>query len=138
MSFARNVALSQMNIANTVLGGNRQRIFEMTNLFNKPPLGIKKSKTRTKDDKHLDKIRQMPCCVCKKFGLVQRSPTTAHHCIHDRYGSRKTSDYDAVPLCDGHHQALWDNSQEVAIHNNKAKWRALYGPDWSYVQVTQM
>lgn len=138
MSSALSVAQNQTNIANIVLGENHQRIFVMTNLFNKPPLGIKKLKTRTKDAKHLDKIRQMPCCVCKKFGQVQLSPTTAHHVIHDRYGTTKSSDLEAIPLCDGHHQALWDKSKDCAIHDDKKKWRELYGADWSYVQVTQI
>jgi len=42
-------------------------------------------------------------------------------------------------LCDGHHQALWDKSKAVAIHDNKKKWRELYGADYSYsVQDTQI
>lgn len=103
----------------------------MSNLANKPALGLKNKKTK-RNAKYLDKIREMPCCVCKKFGLVQYSPTTAHHPIHDRYGTNKSSDLEAIPLCDGHHQALWDKSKDCAIHNNKKKWRELYGSDWSY------
>jgi len=53
--------------------------------------------------------------------------------------TRKSSDLEAIPLCDGHHQALWDKSKAVAIHDNKKKWRELYGADWSYsVQDTQI
>lgn len=110
----------------------------MTNLANRPPTGLKKPKAK-KNAKYLDKIRAMPCCVCQRFGMVQQSPTTAHHPIHDRYGTRKTSDLAAIPLCDGHHQALWDKSKAVAIHDNKKKWRELYGADYSYsVQDTQI
>ena len=90
----------------------------MTNLANKPPLGLK-TKTKKKHAKHLDKIRSMRCCVCQKFGQVQLSPTTAHHVIHDRYGTTKSSDLEAIPLCDGHHQALWDKSKDCAIHDDK-------------------
>lgn len=110
----------------------------MSNLANKPPLGLKQPNTK-KNAKYLDKIRAMPCCICQKFGEVQQSPTTAHHPIHDRYGTTKSSDLEAIPLCDGHHQALWDKSKAVAIHNDKKKWRELYGSDWSYsVQDTQI
>ena len=133
MSFALNVALNQMNIASIVLVKKKK----MTNLANRPPLGLK-TKTKKKNAKHLDKIRSMPCCVCQKFGQVQLSQTTAHHVIHDRYGTTKSSDLEAIPLCDGHHQALWDKSKDCAIHDNKKKWRELYGADWSYVQVTQI
>ena len=70
----------------------------MTNLAGKPPLGLKQPKDK-KDAKYLDKVRERPCCICQKFGMVQRSPTTAHHPIHDRYGTRKVGDRQAIPLC---------------------------------------
>ncbi|MAW27127.1 MAG: hypothetical protein CL498_03950 [Actinobacteria bacterium] len=99
----------------------------------------KKTGKPKKNKKHLNWIRQMPCCVCQKFGQAQLSPTTAHHVIHDRYGTTKSSDLQAIPLCDGHHQALWDKSKDCAIHDNKRKWRELYGADWSYsVQDTEI
>ena len=59
----------------------------MTNLANKPPIGLKKSKPK-KNPKYLDKIRSMPCCICRKFNEPQLSATTAHHPIHDRYSAR--------------------------------------------------
>lgn len=105
--------------------------FKMTNLTGRKP--YQKQGKSKKNKAFLDKVRQMPCCVCKKFGEPQMSPTTAHHPIHDRFGTTKVSDFEAIPLCDGHHQALWDQSKH-AIHKDKAKWRELYGPDWSYSQ----
>ena len=104
----------------------------MTNLAGKPPLGLKRAKDK-KDAKYLDKVRERPCCICQKFGMVQRSPTTAHHPIHDRYGTRKVGDRQAIPLCDDHHQGQWGSAPDyVAIHKEPIKWRELYGPDWSY------
>ena len=132
MNFVQSVEPNQRNIASILLETNHQRIFAMTNLFNKPPLGIKKSKDK-KDEKFLQKIRELPCCICKRFGMVQRSPTTAHHPIHDRYGTRKVSDRLAIPLCDDHHQQLWGTDKsKLAIHKEPLKWRELYGPDYSY------
>ena len=68
----------------------------------------------------------MRCCVCQRFGEVQNSPTTAHHPIHDRYSTRKRSDGEAIPLCEGHHQGLWDNSK-IAIHKEPKLWQETYG-----------
>lgn len=101
------------------------------NLMGKPPLGLKSSPS-TKDPKHLEKIRSRRCIICTTFGEVQLSPTAAHHCIHDRFGTRKASDSEAIPLCEGHHQGLWDTSK-LAIHKDKKAWRDKYGPDWSYL-----
>jgi len=44
----------------------------------------------------------------------------------------KASDLDAIPLCEGHHQGLWDKSK-LAIHDSKKAWREKYGADWSYI-----
>jgi len=102
----------------------------MTNLAKRPPLGLKQPKGK-KNEKYLDKVRERPCCICRKFGEIQRSPTTAHHPIHDRHGTRKRSDETAIPLCEGHHQGLWDQSK-LAVHKSPLEWREKYGPDWSY------
>lgn len=112
----------------------------MTNLAKRPPLGLKQPKAK-KNEKYLQEVREQPCCVCRAFQEVQQSPTTAHHPIHDRFGTRKRSDETAIPLCEGHHQGLWDNSK-LAIHKAPLEWREKYGPDWSYapssVQDTDM
>jgi hypothetical protein len=103
----------------------------MTNLAKRPPLGLK-TKTQKKDKKHLDYIRSLPCCVCKAFGEVQLSPTTAHHTIHDRFGTHKRSDSLAIPLCEGHHQGLWDTSK-LAIHKHPNRWKERYGADYNFL-----
>jgi len=84
-----------------------------------------------KDGNYLQEVRRKGCCICERFGEAQQSPTTAHHPIHDRYSRTKRGDRTAIPLCEGHHQGLWDNTK-VAIHKEPQKWRDLYGPDFSY------
>lgn len=109
----------------------------MTNLAKKPPLGLKKEKGK-KNENYLKKIRELPCCICKKFGEPQQSPTTAHHPIHDRHGTRKRLDEDAIPLCADHHQGLFNNGNgKIAIHREPKLWREKYGPDWSYIDQTR-
>ena len=103
----------------------------MTNLANKPPIGLKDKSKKQKNERFLQSIRSRRCIICKTFNEVQMSATTAHHPIHDRYSTRKRSDLDAIPLCEGHHQGLWDSSK-VAIHRQPKLWRELYGPDYSY------
>lgn len=102
----------------------------MTNLAQKPPLGLKNKKHK-KDEKFLQEIRSRRCIICQTFNEPQLSPTTAHHPIMERFGTRKRSDREAIPLCDGHHQGNFDTSK-VAIHREPLKWRELYGPDWNY------
>lgn len=88
------------------------------------------------DPGYLARVRGLPCCICEAFGMVQISPTTAHHPIHGRYGTRKAHDYAAIPLCDGHHQGTFDTSK-LAIHRGKQTWANAYGLDTDYIEVTQ-
>ena len=108
----------------------------MTNLANKPPLGLKAPKDK-KSIKFLAWIRQQNCCICEAFGEVQRSPTQAHHPIHDRFGTSKRSDLSCIPLCEGHHQGLFDTSK-IALHRQPKLWRETYGPDYSYSHATEI
>ena len=104
----------------------------MSNLANKPPLGLK-VKREKKDEKYLQKIRARRCVICQKFGEIQLSPTTAHHPIHDRFGTHKRADSTAIPLCEDHHQGLWGNDpSKIAIHKSPLKWREKYGADYEY------
>jgi len=85
----------------------------------------------TKDPAYLAEVRKLPCIICQEWGMRQLSATTAHHVCHDRFSGRKTDDRMAIPLCDGHHQGLRDRSK-LAIHLEKARWRATYGPDHGF------
>lgn len=108
----------------------------MPNLMSKPPMGLKKPKSK-KDSNFLKWVREQHCVICKTFGEVQQSPTQAHHPIHNRYGTHKRSDNTAIPLCEGHHQGLFDSSK-TALHREPKLWLEKYGPDWSYSQETEM
>lgn len=103
----------------------------MNNLNGKKPLGIKAAKA-VKNKKHLKKIGGLRCCICEKFSMPQLSPTQVHHVIHDRFSTKKACDLETIPLCEGHHQGMFDTTK-IAIHRSKTKWRELYGPDWSYL-----
>lgn len=85
---------------------------------------------------YLARVRELPCCICEAFGEMQASPTTAHHVICGRYGTRKTPDEMAIPLCDGHHQGDFDKTK-LAIHRDRAEWVQRYGPDTDFIATTQ-
>lgn len=104
-------------------------------LSNRGPMGQRRPKPK-KDPAYLVKVREMPCVICEAFGEPQLSPTTAHHPIHDRHGQHKRPDDTAIPLCDGHHQGLWDGSK-LAVHKAPEAWRDRYGADHEYIDVTR-
>lgn len=110
------------------------RVFGMTNLAGKPPLGQKAGKPAP-DRAHLARIRLLPCCICHAFGEPQTTPTEAHHTIQDRFSQRKTADQVAIPLCAAHHRTGEDG--KVAIHASPAEWKRRYGADTDYITQTQ-
>ena len=89
-----------------------------------------------KDPDYIHRIHNLPCCVCVAFGFEQTSRTEAHHTICGRYSQRKTPDRQAIPLCDGHHQAKYDKTK-LAIHNGKKSWVDVFGLDTDYIAATQ-
>lgn len=83
---------------------------------------------------HMARIKALPCIVCLHHGETQVSKTQAHHLIMGRFSSRKTSDFDCIGLCEGHHLGDFDRSK-VAIHREPALWMDKYGSDDSYLDL---
>ena len=71
---------------------------------------------------HMARVAQLPCVICGAW------PVHVHHCFHGRYGARKASDFDTIPLCPRDHL---DGPE--AIHRDKSGWMARNGPDYSYL-----
>lgn len=104
------------------------------NLMRRTPLGPKPTR-EARDPAYLARVRELPCCICEAFGEVQLSPTAAHHVYSDRWGTFKTPDRHAIPLCEGHHQGQLDTSK-LAIHRRKKSWVERYGPDHAFTAAT--
>lgn len=98
------------------------------NLGGRPPLGLKPppmTAARLREGKaHMARVAQLPCVICG------RRPVQVHHVFHGRYGQRKATDFETIPLCPEHHQV-----GPYAIHNDKAGWLDRWGADHSYLAV---
>lgn len=109
------------------------------NLAHKPPLGLKPPPSG-KDPAYLAQVRKLPCAICFHFGMPQNSPTEAHHVKSGRYGSQKTPDRMAIPLCHSHHSKLRHypgDGEKIGYHNGQRSWEAAYGADTQYIPWTQ-
>lgn len=96
----------------------------MTNLSNRGPLGLKAGKA-AKDPAHMARVAQLRCVCCGAW------PVHVHHCISGRYGQRKASDRETIPLCFNHHQG------PEGIHTNKRAWEATWGLDFKYLDAVK-
>lgn len=99
------------------------------NLMGKPPLGLKPDPPTPAEiraaKEHMARVKALPCVICGRAG-----PSDAHHCICGRFGTRRASDWQVIPLCKDCHQ---DGPE--AIHRGKASWVARNGPDHEYLPV---
>ena len=98
----------------------------MSNLAQRPPLGQKSPKPdrgTSAGKAHMARVAGLGCILCGY------SAASVHHCISGRYGSRKASDFDTIPLCHLHHQGA------DGIHTDKARWEAMWGPDTDYLPI---
>ncbi|WP_299830732.1 Ref family recombination enhancement nuclease [uncultured Roseobacter sp.] len=99
-----------------------------------------KSERVEKDPAYLAMVRQLPCCICDNFGMIQSSPTEAHHVKSGRFSFAKTPDRQAIPLCHSHHNKLRPypgDEDKIGFHNSQEAWKAAYGPDHDYTSATQ-
>lgn len=96
--------------------------------FHREPLGLKQPKPvrgTAEAKRHLARVKQLPCVIC-----AAPPPSDAHHCFSGRYGSRKASDFETIPLCKACHQ-----HGPLAIHQDKAGWEMRNGFDYEYLPV---
>ena len=79
---------------------------------------------RIKDNKHLDYIRSLPCCICGGIDTEAahiRTASLEHGKSHTGM-AEKPSDKWSVPLCNRHHREQHD-------FGNELKWWASKGID---------
>jgi len=101
----------------------------VSNLTGRGPLGQKAQKPERGTGAakaHMAAVARLGCVCCGA------RPVSVHHCISGRYGSRKVSDFDTIPLCYDHHQGAG------GIHQDKAAWEAGWGMDTDYLPLVAM
>ncbi|MDB6454747.1 DUF968 domain-containing protein [Falsirhodobacter sp. 20TX0035] len=107
------------------LGLKPERVERIEPVFRqRKPIKVKPKRTSPDAKAHMAAVAACPCVICGA------RPVEVHHCISARYGSRKRSDFETIPLCVAHHRI-----GPEAIHQNKAAWEAANGPDTDYLPV---
>jgi len=76
-------------------------------------LEIKKHKSRFTSPQYLKFIREQPCIVCRKLGVIQTLRTTPSHTISR--GRADSSDAECLPVCLTHHPQSTRSANEVLI-----------------------
>lgn len=81
---------------------------------------------RWRSKKHIERIKQMPCCICGQ-------EATAHHRIGSGDGvmGDKQPDSHCIPLCHNHHTGR-DGIHTVGV----MAWEDQFGSQWKHLAKT--
>ena len=88
---------------------------------------------------HLERVRNLPCICCEREGLVQTSPTEAHHLKRDAAtgqplgGGQKAPHFHTIPLCERTHH--WNG---VHVHMGSREFEARWGNELDLLALTLM
>lgn len=50
---------------------------------------------------HMERVRELGCCACSRFGLIYFAPIELHHLI---LGNQRMGHTFCIPLCSAHHR----------------------------------
>ena len=79
----------------------------------------------TKDEKrHLSAVAELGCAVCRRMGY-EGTPAEIHHKRAGTGAGRRSSHYDAIPLCPEHHRGA------TGVHGLGTKGFMKY---WGYTE----
>ncbi len=77
------------------------------------------------DKKHLSRVADLGCIVCRNEGLGQ-SAASIHHIRKGQGMGQRASHQKAIPLCPIHHQ---HGGYRVAIHAGQKAFESRYGTE---------
>lgn len=87
----------------------------------------------TKSEKEfMARVRRLGCLACR-HDTGQWVAPALHH-IRQDYGKKRASNWEVLPLCEGHHQGLLDGTK-LAFHRASRTWCARYGTEVQLLQV---
>lgn len=69
---------------------------------------------RSRSQRHLERVRGLPCVLCDMLGQTQRTHTAAHHIREGQGMAQRASDFLAVALCHDCHQG------PLGIHGDRS------------------
>jgi hypothetical protein len=92
---------------------------------------LRQREPRVRDERHLDYIRSLPCCICGDNTSTEAAHirTSNLELDKDDFGWGRPSDKWATPLCGAHHR------EQHAMGDEMAFWKK-YGLDPFLIAIT--
>ena len=96
-----------------IIDANKDRIFKM----------------KKKDKERFDKLKQIGCIACLKFGKITEA--IIHHIRKNTGLSLRPPHTDTIPLCPEHH-----NMGNESVHLNKKAFVSIFGTEQELLLLT--
>lgn len=68
------------------------------------------------DSARVERMLVMGCCACATLGIPNYHQVEAHHILS---GHRQLGDWYTIPLCKGHHQGYFTESQRIRLRDDE-------------------
>jgi hypothetical protein len=68
------------------------------------------------DKARIERMRQIGCCACAKLGIPNYQMIEVHHILR---GNRRLGDWYTIPLCKGHHQGYFSETQRILLSEDE-------------------
>lgn len=85
-----------------------------------------------------NRVAKLGCWCCRMDNVAQVGPTKLHH-IRAGYGSsQRASNWEVIPLCEGHHQGMLApvDKSKLAFHKAPRTWQHRYGTEVEILEAT--
>lgn len=85
-----------------------------------------------------NRVVKLGCWCCRKDGVRQVGPTKLHHIRAGYGGSQRASNWEVIPLCEGHHQGMLApvDKTKLAFHKAPRTWQLRYGAEEEILEAT--
>lgn len=81
----------------------------------------------------MSKVKRLGC-ICCRHDTGQWVAPALHHIRQDYGHGVRASNWEVLPLCEGHHQGMLETGK-LAFHKASRTWRARYGTEIQLLQL---
>lgn len=68
------------------------------------------------DKARIERMLTLGCCACATLGIPNFHQIEVHHILR---GNKRLGDWFTLPLCKGHHQGYFTETQKIRLHDDE-------------------
>lgn len=82
----------------------------------------------------MQKVAELGCIVCRIYLGYRDSPAEIHHLLDGAGMGQRSSNYEVLPLCTGHHRT---GGYGVAVHAGIREWEKNFDTERNLLEIVK-